>query len=411
MASVNYDNMTDDQLDQAMNQKMASQASPTPSGSVAPLKRPENMSDDELNEAIQQKMSDGNKTGMESIVSGVGTAAKMMAPITNKIDEYTFAPARAAISKMQEGNFSGAPGAAWDQLGEPGAPSMKDIYDKAGMFQSKFHPSQVPGLGLLYSKNPNQAQMHEGSDYDPEMTGSGVAGALTEGAMPTSLSVPGLVGRGVSKVGGFIGKIPSNITKDVGFLSKIPEEAATNAQTVISGIPKKNMEVFRNRYQEVQNLRNESAENPLTSSNKLRDSISSDIKYEKDHANAKIDNFISDLNDDSPRVEIKPLLDSLKIERKKLSKGTESSAAARGEMERIINEIKKMDNNHNGIITQKNAWDLYQEYKQRAKKTYVGAGDIYGPSGSASVHPIIPSYSRSISKYLIGKLKDRTSVV
>ena len=72
MASVNYDNMTDDQLDQAMNQKMASQASPTPSGSVAPLKRPENMSDDELNEAIQQKMSDGNKTGMESIVSGIG---------------------------------------------------------------------------------------------------------------------------------------------------------------------------------------------------------------------------------------------------------------------------------------------------------------------------------------------------
>lgn len=83
----------------------------------------------------------------EDVTASIGTfKTGREAYLGDVIDSYTGAPFRRGISELQEGNYRGALGAAWDQMGQDpeSVPTMEDIAIRAGVPEG--YLSQAAGV-------------------------------------------------------------------------------------------------------------------------------------------------------------------------------------------------------------------------------------------------------------------------
>lgn len=161
---------------------------------------PDYLSDEEM-AALQPSAWDATES---ALTSGVGAAAKVVAPIGSAVDRFTGAPIRAGIGAAQNGNFGQVIPAIVGQFGQNPelAPTGKEIAQKAGVPNTSLS-DVFPGL---YSDTGKGLALQRGGMFDP--TASGVAGlGIDIAADPTNL-IPGVVAaKGAAKLGAEGGKI------------------------------------------------------------------------------------------------------------------------------------------------------------------------------------------------------------
>lgn len=373
----------------------------------------------DANKPFQSSDSQEPQTLAEKGVSWfLKPAAGFVGSVGQAVDPYVMAPFRAAVSKAQNADVYEAthqPGlmnkarglmtelvenpikAGISQFGNQGGPTSKDIAAKAGV-----PTNDIPLSGLLpkmYSESPNEFQMHKGSEYDPSVTPAGLVGAGVEMALPSSVTVPHLIGKGLEAVSGVAKEIPINAAKDVSKAAELPGQLGTKLESVLAHVPEKNIEVFKERYPVIRDMADKYHNNPLAASESLRSQVMQDLKYYKDLQNAHIDNFLRGTDQTKlPSVEIGPMLKNVDEVRGELTERLDKNT--RKALKDFSKDIQNFDKDGDGRITARNAWDLYKKFKQRAQSSYMEQGEIYSNPAS----PELSSTSRSITAYLRSQL-------
>lgn len=357
-------------------------------------------------------------TFAEKTLGVAGKVAKVVGPLMERLDSVTFAPIRAGIRKAQDvdpydiihGENQGflspldrfmteyldkPARAAYDQFGELGGPTEKDIMVKARVpTEEKPFSKYAP---FLYSDDPNQFQLHEGGKYDPMTSKADIAGIAAGVAVPAEASALGLLGRGVKGASKVIGKIPLGVAKDIEYVGEQGSKIGDKARAFVADVPEINARVFKERYPEVVEIYRKHKGNPLAASDEFRTQVLNDVQKTKDFANAKIDNFIKKYGKQGG-IDYEDVISAGSEMRHELSKtlrGPERDA-----IKKALRDIENLDSDGDGTITVKNAFDLYNKHREIARGSYKKGGEIYTPS------PAEAQVSRMISYRMGKKLKD-----
>lgn len=363
-----------------------------------------------------------------STVLGKGTGKSIEDNIVNligmvgqKLDPYTLAPARKAISTAQNANLSGQNPdepvtgligkpleAAFNQFGEPGAPTSKDIAAKAGastkdeylsdILERRFaseHPGDTSDphniplttrspLANIYSKDPNSFQLRKYGDFDPKVSEAGLAGGIVEANAPGVLNSMGLIGKSVSNAAELGQGLNQGLLKDISTGIKGAQNFPNNVGEFLSHVPGEDIDTLRNKYQPVQDLVNQWGENVPAAVEDFRKRAIEDTAVEKAHWNSDIGNFVDNVNKENPQsFETQPFIDDIDNIKKDVSKSADKNLGLgiRDRLNSIKQMIIDMDKDGDGRISSKNVWQIYDQTKDMMGSHAGANGEMYTPSG------------------------------
>lgn len=329
------------------------------------------------------------------LLAQAGDAAlRGAAYVGEKIDKYTGAPTRAAISSLQDDVTK--PGRAVEafknQFGEDPklAPTGRDIVRKAGVPDTAL--SEV--APSLYSDSGDGWKLKRGGLLDP--TASGVTGvAMDVAADPTTLGPGALklfklkspitIGSAAKTVIGAAAKSADSVgsaANAVGHgLGEVGTKVVSKVGGMMTGVPEKEIATYIKEYPAVQKMIAEHGENISGAADKVREGFQSSIRAKRAELGKQVGAALDALPNEKV-VDISPVVSELEKVKGRLNQNLRFEEVK--QIDDHINRIKAVAG-EGGKVTPKEMFDVKEFLQDRGSGAFMKDGQIFIPGKDAQI--------------------------
>lgn len=322
-----------------------------------------NLSDQDVEAISKGDLSKVSDAGLQHIASGgnpsLGKRALDLAvSVGKKVDSYTGAPVRSAISAYQ--NDKSPLQAYMDQFGKDteNVPTGKQIAQKAGISDKEIPIEYLPG--------PLKATYLMG--FKP--TYSGAAGlAVDVGADPTNL-IPGA---------GVASDLMKG-TKAGNFISKLPLTGATKLGHALTGVPERSIETYILKTPEVNEMIAKSGGDMAEAANNVKQGISDSVQSTRKGLNSQISDALKASSNDKV-IDVNPVLARMNEIKSRINPALQKESIA--QVDDLLSRIGELA--PEGKASVQEMQDLKGFLQERGSKAYSNNGQIFQPGTDAQI--------------------------